>query len=155
MKQAASASLKWVYAIVLLSSIVPFGLASSGWVTMATGGRASMAILPFAGPLILLLVGLYRTYLVAQIPSTLASYPVTGFAGFLRRVGIFAMYVGAVVAILNLVSRPLMKLLITSRTESGAEFFVVGVYLSILGGIGIIGLLIFELSRIVGFENQE
>ncbi len=154
MKQAASTSLKWVYSIVVLTTVVPVGLASSGWVAMATGGGA-LASLPLIGPILFLLLGLYRTYLVARVPGTLASYPSAGFAGILRRLGVLALYIGAVIAVLNLAAGPLMRLLMTTRTESGAEFFVVGVYLSILGGIGVLGLLVFELSRIVGFEGHE
>ena len=154
MKQVASNSLKWVYSIVVLSTVVPLGLASSGWVAMARGGGV-FAGLPYLGPLLFLLLGLYRTYLVARVPGTLASYPATGFASVLRKLGLIALYFGAAVSLLNLAAGPLMKLLMTTRTESGAEFFVVGLYLSILGGIGVLGLLLFELSRIVGFESHK
>jgi hypothetical protein len=155
MKQAAPTSLKWVYSIVVLSAVVPVGVASSSWVAMARGGGGALAGLPYLGPLLLLLLGLYRTYLVARVPGTLASYPAAGFAGVLRRFGVFALYFGAAVGLLNLSAGPLMKLLMTPRTESGAEFFVVGVYLSFLGGVGVLGLVLFELSRIVGFEKHE
>lgn len=50
-------------------------------------------------------------------------------------------------------SNPLMRALMTSHTESGAEYFVAGMYLSMLGGIGTLGLLCFELSRLVAFEQ--
>jgi len=40
----------------------------------------------------------------------------------------------------------------SSHTDSGAEYFVAGMYLALLGGIGTFGLLFFEFSRLVGFE---
>ncbi|MDO9001811.1 MAG: hypothetical protein Q7V20_00010 [Aquabacterium sp.] len=42
----------------------------------------------------------------------------------------------------------------TTRTESGAEFFVVGLYLSLASGIGMLGLLAFEFSRLLAFERN-
>ena len=87
MKQVASTSLKWIYSIVVLSTVVPLGLASSGWVAMAKGGGA-FAGLPYLGPLIFLLLGLYRIYLVARVPGTLAS--VAGAA----LIGVCALFYG-------------------------------------------------------------
>jgi hypothetical protein len=42
----------------------------------------------------------------------------------------------------------------TSRTESGAEFFAVGLYFSLAAGVGILGLLAFEFSRLLAFERN-
>ncbi|MDE2598513.1 MAG: hypothetical protein KGL40_02705 [Rhodocyclaceae bacterium] len=72
----------------------------------------------------------------------------------LRKVGIFLLVFGGAIAALNLISRPLL-LALPSRYTSGAPvFFVVGVYLSMLGGIGLLGLTMFELSRLLGFEQH-
>lgn len=120
--------LKWAYAIVILGAVVPLGVASSGWVAMATGSSFPGTV-PFLGPLVFLVLGVYRAYLVARIPGALVSLPVEGFALALRRLGAACLYFGAAVALLNLAARPLMRALLTSRTESGAEFFVAGVYL--------------------------
>lgn len=106
------------------------------------------------GPLLFLALGLYRIYSVARTPGTLSTSRVAGFPLLLRRVGTFALYVGAIVAIVGWLAGPLMKLLMTHRTESGAEFFVVGLYLSMSSGIGLLGLVLFELSRLIGFERQ-
>lgn len=149
---AAPSSLKWAYSLVLLSAVLPVGLSASSWVALAQGG-SFIGGLPIIGPLLFLLLGLYRIYLVAGAPGTLSLPQVRGFTLFLRRAGIFALYLGAALAILGWLAGPLMKLLMTQRTESGAEFFVVGLYLSMLGGIGILGLILFELSRLIGFES--
>lgn len=153
MKQAASISLKWVYSLVVLSAVLPSGLAASGWVALATGGGVAGGI-PFIGPLLFLALGVHRIYSVVKVPGTLSSFRVEGFPLVLRRLGVFALYLGALAAILGWLAGPLMKLLMTQRTESGAEFFVVGMYLSIIGGIGVLGLILFELSRLIGFERQ-
>jgi hypothetical protein len=47
-----------------------------------------------------------------------------------------------------------MRAFMKSRTESGAEFFVVGMYLSVAAGIGMLGLLSFEFSRLLAFERS-
>ena len=63
------------------------------------------------------------------------------------------LVLGACVTVLNIVARPLMNLVMTSHTESGAEYFVVGMYLALLGGIATFGLVLFELSRLLSFEK--
>ena len=152
MNQQASASLKISYCLVLLGAILPFGLAKSGWVGMATGG--GLGVVPFVGPLVFLALGLYRVYLVARVPGVLDSPPVAGLVTALRAIGTFCIYVGVVVSILSWISGPLMRLLFQRRTESGAEYFVVGLYLALAAGIGILGLLLFEFSRLLAFERS-
>lgn len=148
----APSYLKWAYALVVLSAVLPIGLASSGWVALATGGT-SLGI-PFLGPIVLLVIGLYRVFLVAKIPGTLDAPEIAGLGSALRKIGIFLLIFGAVIGALNLVSRPLL-LAVPSRFTSGAPvFFVVGMYLSMLGGLGLLGLTMFELSRLLGFEQH-
>ncbi|MES2038363.1 MAG: hypothetical protein V4495_11025 [Pseudomonadota bacterium] len=151
MQLVASRKLKIAYAIALLAAIVPMGLTSSGWVALAMGGGVGI---PYVGPIVLLLLGAYRVITVIVNPQALISFPVKGVARVLRMIGVFALYIGATLGILNLLSRPLMTLFLTQRTESGAEFFVAGMILVALGGIGVLGLLSFELSRLLGLEEQ-
>lgn len=153
MKTAAPNSLRWAYCLVLLFTLLPLGLAGSSWVALARGGAG--VLFPLLGVLPVLLLAPYRIYLVAREPSTLSAYPATGFARALRRLGAFAIYLGALVSIANVVAGPLMRLLMKNHTESGAEYFVVGVYLSMLGGIGTLGLLCYELSRLTAFEQHD
>lgn len=148
----APSYLKWSYVLVVLSAVLPIGLASSGWVALATGGT-SLGV-PFFGPVVLLVIGLYRVFLVAKTPGTLDAPEIAGLGNALRKVGIFLLIFGAVIGALNLVSRPLL-LAVPSRYTSGAPvFFVVGMYLSMLGGLGLLGLTMFELSRLLGFEQH-
>jgi hypothetical protein len=153
MHHAVTPSLKWAYVIVVLTAVSPFGLSHSGWVAMATGGGVLGGV-PVLGPLVLLVVGVYRAYLVVKVPGTLESYPVAGFALGLRRIGVVALYVGAVMGLLDVLAGPLMMVLVRGRSQAGVGLFAAGLYLSILGRVGILALVLFELSRLVGFERQ-
>ncbi len=145
-------TLKHAYTLVILSKVLPIGLATSSWVALATGFTPNL--IPLVWIVLYLVVGLYRIFTLYKNPYSLCSYPVSGVAKLLRRVSIFLLYVGAVVGLINLMSRPLMASLNTHRSETGIEFFVVGLYLSLLGGIGVIGLFGFEFSRILAFEKN-
>jgi hypothetical protein len=145
--------LKWSYVIVVVSLVFPFGLAGSSWVALARGGGLAGSI-PVLGSLFLLAIGIYRIATVWKSPTALVSYPTEGLASVLRSTGVAALYFGAAAAVLNLAAGPLMRMLLTSRTESGAEFFVAGLFVSMLGSVGAFGLVAFELARIIGFERH-
>lgn len=147
-----SVALRLAYCLVVLGAILPFGIAASGWVALAKG-PGLLSTVPFVGPLLLLALGGFRVYLVARFPTTLSSPPVSGVAALVRVVGVTAIYVGLVATVLSWVARPLIRTFMTSRTESGAEFFVVGLYLSLVAGIGLLGLLMFEFGRLLAFER--
>ena len=151
MHQKAHRSLKVAYCLVLLSAISPFGLAKSGWVALGTSGFGSTLLI---GPLAFLALGLYRIYLVARVPGVLDSNAVSGFEALLLNIGKVLLYVGSVVAILSWVARPLMHAFVQRRTESGAEYFIVGMYLAMAGGLGVLGLFFFEFGRLRAFERS-
>jgi hypothetical protein len=146
-------ALKLSYCLVVLSAVVPFGLAKSGWVALATGATP-VGMIPFVGPILFLALGLYRVYLVLRVKVTLNSPGVSGATAWFRAVGAFFIYVGAIIAVLSWMAGPLMRMFIKQRTESGAEFFVVGMYLSLAAGIGVLGLFLFEFSRLLAFERK-
>ena len=153
MHQRASSLLKLAYALVILSAVLPIGLASSGWVGLANGGRASLGI-PYIGPIVMLVIGLYRIFLVAKVPSTLDAPEIAGIGKLFRKTGVFLLFIGAIFGTLNLISRPLMLLIPPHYTSGAPVFFVFGLYLSLLGGLGLLGLTLFEFSRILGFEQH-
>ena len=127
------------------------GLASSSWVRLSLGG-GGLGLLPLFSLLPLLLLAVYRVVLVIKRASTLAAPPAIGVAKVLRVLGVVLLVFGALVFVLNIVAGPLMHRFMSSHTESGAEYFVVGTYLALLGGIGTFGLLLFEFSRLLAFE---
>ena len=149
----ASFTFKVFYCLAMLGATVPFGLASSGWVRASIGGGA-IGLIPAIGVILFLAIGAYRVFLVVRIPGTLDSPPAAGVAAALSAIGTLCIYVGALVTILNWTARPLMRLVITMRTESGAEYFVVGVYLALAGAVGTWGVLMFEFSRLLSYERR-
>lgn len=147
-----SVSLRLAYCLVVLGAILPFGIAASGWVSLAKA-PSLLGSVPIVAPLLMLALGGVRVYLVARYPTTLSSPPVSGGAAFVRVAGLVAIYVGVAATVLSWLAGPLMRTFMTTRTESGAEFFVVGLYLSFITGIGLLGLLMFEFSRLLAFER--
>jgi hypothetical protein len=147
----APSYLKVAYILVVLSAVLPIGLASSSWVSLATGGSGGVPIL---GPIVLLLLGLYRIFLVARVPGTLDAPDVAGLGIALRKIGIFLLIVGSLFAALNLVSRPLLMAVPSSYRSGAPIFFVAGMYLAVLSGLGMLGLTLFEFSRLLGFEQS-
>jgi len=153
MVQIASRSLKWAYALTVLAAVLPIGLASSGWVALTTGGTPLQAI-PFVGPLIFLALGVYRVYRVARVSGTLDSWQTVGVARLCRMIGVFGLYAGAIIGVLNVFSGPLLRLLMGHHSQSGIAFYVAGVYFALLSAIGLLALLLFEFSRLQAFEQH-
>ncbi len=150
MHQKTHAALKVAYCLVLLNMVFPFGLAQSGWVSLAMGGFGGAS---FISMLAFLALGLYRIYLVARVPDVLDSNAAPGFEATLINIGKVLLYVGSIVAVLSWVAGPLMHAFVQRRTESGVEYFVVGMYLAMAGGIGKLGLFLFEFGRLRAFER--
>lgn len=150
-QQSASNGLRLIYCLAVLSAVLPFGM--SGWVAL-TVGRSPLQSVPYIGWIVVLLLGAWRIYAVARFRGTLDSFVYGGVLKFLRGAGILCMTVGAGALILRLASKPLVMALVHQRSDDGIEFFVVGLFLALIGGVGSLGLVFFELSRLVGFERQ-
>jgi hypothetical protein len=151
MPHSASLKLRWLYCLAIVSAIFPLGV--SGWVTMSLG-VSTLGTVPFLGPLVLLLIGLVRIYQVATDAERLDAYEVSGLLRLLRVAGIVGMSLGVLYVILQLGYRPLVSKLFIHRSESGVEFYVVGMYIALLSGMGSLGVLLFEASRLFGFETR-
>lgn len=152
MTKDVSLTTRAAYCLAVLGVVAPIGLAKSGWVALATGAVSVLPI-PYFGPILMLGLGLYRIFVVIRSPGTLRSPAAHGFVAFLQAAGVFLIYLGAICTVLSWISGPLMHILLRSRTESGAEFFAVGMILALLGRAGILGLLLFELARLRSFES--
>jgi hypothetical protein len=153
MTKDASLFTRIAYCLVVLGAILPFGLARSAWVALGTGPGFAASV-PYFGPVLLLVIGLYRVCVVARAPGALGSPPASDFIHFLRAAGLVLLFVGAVSTVLGWVARPLMHAFMQSHTESGAEFFLVGYILAMASRVGFFGLLLFELGRLRGFEQK-
>jgi hypothetical protein len=153
MKTEASRSLKWLYCLILIVTIFPSGLlGASGWVGLATGGGI------FSGGLvalaILLAIFIYRIVLVARSPHTLDAYITSTPVKLLRNLGIFLMVIGLIGSFAVFFIRPLALGMFGKPGDAGAAFFVVGIVLYVISSAGLAGLLMFEASRLFGFEAR-
>lgn len=153
MKTEASRSLKWLYCLTLIAAIFPSGLmGAAGWVGLATGGGL------FSGGMvavvILLAIFIYRIALVARNPHTLDAYIASTRIKLMRYLGIFLMAIGLLGSFTIFLIRPLALGIFGQPGDSGVAFFVVGVFVYLLSSAGLLGLLMFEASRLFGFEAQ-
>ena len=153
MKAEASRSLKWLYCLVLIATIFPTGkLGASGWVGLATGGGIFGG--GIVGLAILLAIFIYRIVVVARNPHTLDAYVTSKGTKLLRSFGIFLMVIGLIGSLAVFFIRPLAMGIFGKPGDAGAAFLVVGLALYVMSSAGIAGLLMFEASRLFGFEAR-
>lgn len=153
MKTEASHSLKWLYCLTLITAIFPSGLfGAAGWVGLATGGGLlGGGIIALA---ILLAIFIYRIVLVVRSPHTLDAYIASTRIKLMRYSGIFLMTVGLIGSFTIFFVKPLALGIFGRPGDSGVAFFIVGVFVYLISSAGLLGLLIFEASRLFGFEAQ-
>lgn len=153
MEIKASRILKLVYCLTLLGSIFPVGLAaSSGWIGLAFGGGLLRAgfLLPIA---LLLLLG-YRIFTVIRNPGALDVYVAGFFSRAIRFFSILLIWGGfASMASLFFV-KPIALAIFHKAGDGGVAYFVVGMYLVMLAGMGIIGIAMFEGVRFIGTRSR-
>lgn len=152
-QQHASLPLRVVYCLVLAAAIVPVGTAESGWISAAIGG-AGLGIVPSFGPMVFIALAVYRIFLVARYWQTLATPRSTGWLlRTIRFCGIALLYVGALASLVTWLALPLLKWWVPERTEAGIEFYT-ELFLYLGAGIGMLGLALFEFSRMRAFEQD-
>ena len=153
MKTEASSSLKWLYCLTLIAAIFPSGLlGAASWVGLATGGGLlSGGIVAVA--ILLVLFG-YRIVLVVRGPHTLDAYIASTRIKLLRNFGIFLMAIGLIGSFTIFFIKPLALGIFGKPVDSGVAFFVVGVFAYLISSSGLMGLLMFEASRLFGFEAR-
>ena len=153
MKAEASRNLKWLYCLTLIAAIFPSGLfGAAGWVGLATGGGmlgGGIFVL-----VILLAIFIYRIVLVARSPHTLDAYITSTPVKLLRYLGIFLMVIGLIGSFAIFFIRPLALGVFGKPGDSGVAFFVMSIFIYLISSAGLMGLLMFEASRLFGFEAQ-
>lgn len=143
---------KLTYCITILSVMLPFGLAGSSWVRMTVGG--GLTLIPIIGPLLMLFAGLARCAQVWIRPNVLDGPVVAGHLRVIQMAGISLIYAGALIGIANWLSIPIAKMFIKDAGPNGILYYAIGVYLALLNSLGILGLIIFEATRLAGFEKM-
>ncbi len=150
----ANPVLKGLYCLAVLSAVLPIELLSgSSWV--AFGVRGDM-IFGTSGiwRLLLLAVAVYRIVQVARSKIALGVFPSTPFVSGLRWVGIVCMAIGVLGALGMVFVEPLALAKYGKPGEAGIAFYVTSLQLYPFLIAGAPGVLLFELSRILGFENK-
>lgn len=153
MKTKVSRSLKWLYCLTLIAAIIPSGLfGAAGWVGLATGGGILSG--GMLSVVTLLAIFICRAVLVMRNPHTLDAYITSMPVKLLRYLGIFLMVVGLIGSFALFFIKPLALGIFGSPGDSGVAFFVVGVMIYLISSAGLSGFLIFEASRLFGFEAK-
>ncbi len=145
----ATSGVRALYLFALFTAFAP--RPGSSWVGLAVGG-GWLAVLGWSA-LAIAAVAVWRGVTVLLYRHRLTAPAPTGSARWLRIFGIVLMAVGVVVYVLHFFIGPLGRLIYPGRTDSDIQFFIVGVWLSMFGGWGATGVLLFEFSRLMGFER--
>lgn len=147
----ASRFLRLVYCLVLVAAVVPIGRAEAGWVGAVIGG-AGLGVVPSFGPMIFIALALFRIVLVVRYRQSLDTPRTEGFSRVLRFIGLALLYLGALAALVTWIALPLLRWLVPERTDAGIEFYT-ELFLYLGAGLGMLGLTLFELSRLLSFER--
>ena len=142
----ASTATRVIYALALLTLAVP-GV-NSTWVglTLASGWLGLLAL-----PVALLCLG--RAVQVLARPRSLDAPAPVGIVRHLRALGLCLFAAGAASVVLVLFMRPLARTIWPGSSGNGIELYVVGIFVALVASLGPIGLLMFEFSRLRGFEQ--
>lgn len=143
---------RWLYLLALLTVLAP--VPGSGWARLATGGGP--LVLMGLPALAILALATWRAVQVIRDRGRLAAPALAGRIRWMRKIALAIMAVGVVVTMLQLLTVPIAGVIFKgARSETGVEFFVVGVWLAMFSGWGPVGLLLFEFSRMLGFERAQ
>ncbi len=148
MKDVASPLLKLFYCITLFNFVAPAMIFMTGFTSMMRSGP-----LIVVGMLVYLIPASYRIYLVATIEGKLDAPVGSQPSKIMRKFGIFCIFIGGVGtivawagALIGGISNPNMGTgLLLGMGITGAYF---------LTYLGNFGLVIFEFSRLLGFEQS-
>jgi hypothetical protein len=145
-----SVLLRALYCLAVLSAIYPSGM--SGWVAATLGGAPSLYRIP---TLLFAALGLWRIYAVARHRHTLGSYVFPGPLKVLRVVGIVGLVIGTLYLVLRIGVAPIVRSLneVGDSSTRGIAGYVAGVYVALLQTVVTPGIIVFELSRLLGFER--
>jgi hypothetical protein len=146
----ASTGLRSLYCLALLSAVFSSsGFGVSGWVLLTTaGGWLPKGMLIFA-----VLAALYRMAMVVKEKNTLNAVGATGFLAVLRKIGLFMMALGVIGSLVIIFTKPLALGIFGQPGEAGVAFYVVGTFAFLVASLGMPGIVVFEASRLFGFER--
>ncbi|MDB5801581.1 MAG: hypothetical protein JWL63_2520 [Rhodocyclales bacterium] len=148
----ANKYLRGLYCLALILTFFPTALfGSTGWAALATGGGLLAGGALLALPMLFAFI--YRIFLVAKYKDTLNAINVNGFTALVRKLGILLMILGVLGAVSILFTRVIALGIFGQAGEGGIAYFVVGMYAYLIAGLGLPGVMVFEASRLFGFEQ--
>lgn len=143
----ASPALRALYCLALLTWVFPgMIIGASGWIGLATGGPWFGAV----GTLAIVTLVLFRCYQVVRHADALDVRLEGNAARVLHGCGVAGMAIGTLASLAIFFLKPITLAVFGSRSDSGVEFFVMGLILWALSNVGPLGWVLFELSRLVG-----
>lgn len=149
--QSTPTGVRWLYAAVLLGNWL---ITRSLWWPSFKAGASTGLLVPGAVMACAALVSLWRAVMVVRRPSTLDTPAPLGSIRWLRRIGIVGMGLGVLAL---LASFALPWILANTRaipTEAlGAVGLIAGLLMLILSASAMVGLTLFEFSRLLAFEQ--
>ncbi len=148
--QATTRRLQLTYVLGLAALVITSR--QSGWVGMATGGSWLVSLFAFTG-IVVLVVALARAIQVLRRKACLDAPVAPGLILWCRRIGLALINVGIASAMLQLLMPLIVRAVVTRQSGSGIELFVAGIGLAAFGGFAPCGMLLFEVSRTLGFER--
>ena len=132
---------------MLLSSV------QSGWVGLATGGSPVLLLFGLGGT-VMSIVAIGRAMQVTLGAGVLdAPLAQRGSIHWCRRIGLCLMAAGVLAELPRLLLVPITRAIFGPPSGNGIEYFIMGVAMAAFSGLAPTGVLLFELSRMLGFER--
>ena len=144
----ATWTIRILYAGCLAGILAPYLLGS--WAGLALSAGVNIPL--FLQGLLIIAVCAWRLAVVFTDRAALDSPPMDGLLLLARHIGVFFLAIGTLIFLLRLISAPMLWLLSEGRSDSGVELFVISFLLSVVSGAGILGIGLFEFSRLRAFE---
>lgn len=143
-------AVRTIYGLALVSIALPAPM--SGWVGMALGVTSVRAFVPMIWFIPFALIA-WRIVLVIRRSGLLDAPSDHQALRWCRKIGTGLMAVGMVIYLLQWFVVPLARTVFPRGSDNGIEFFVLGLGFAMLAAATPIGLLLFEASRLLGFER--
>jgi hypothetical protein len=144
-------SVRVLYVLGLFSLLI--SSFQSSWVVLAAGGSPLLLLFSLGGTVMSIVVIGRAVQVMIGVGVLDAPLAQRGFIHWCRRIGLWLMAAGALVALLQLLLVPITGAIFGPPSGNGIEYFVVGVGMAAFSGLGSTGVLLFELSRMLGFER--
>ncbi len=145
----AGFAIKLVYTLALLATCVASAAGGGGWVGLALGS------MPLGGMfLVIVAVVLARTVQIWRDPAALATPRLGAGMALLRAFSVVQMLVGSAAALALVAMKPLVQYLFGGvHSDDGIEYFIVGLFGTLLALQAFAGVTLFEGVRLIVLQR--